>query len=116
MKTLSNYMGEFVVAIALLFTGVLIMTTVSCGAPVSEQRTRVVCNCEEKKALQSFVENSIADANNMSDEEMEDVVHQLTVDGSAIHCHKEPVWIKGGSWDIDWTKETLDSCRTIMDW
>ena len=82
----------------------------SCGA----EQSRYVCNCEQQKALQSFVANGIRAGNNMSDEEMEDVIYQLRIDGTKMFCKLKPVWIdsQGG---IDWRKHKLDTCEIIMD-
>jgi hypothetical protein len=76
-----------------------------------------VCNCQEKKDLQEFVKNSIKNANNMSDEEMEDVVKQLRIDGTKIYCKQKPIWCywNGNEWEVDWKRLKLDSCENIMD-
>ena len=79
------------------------------------QRTMYVCNCTEKEKLQNFVQSSIKNANNMSDEEMEDVIHQLYKDGIAMYCNPRPIWVKKNSWAIDWNKQKIDSCETIME-
>ena len=93
------------------FAGTLLAVTLfSCD---SSQQTRFVCNCEEQKQLQLFVKESIGPANNMSDEEMEDVINQLRRDGIMLYCKQKPVWIKYGE-KIDWTKQKFDSCETIM--
>ena len=77
------------------------------------QHTRFVCNCEEQKQLQLFVKESIKPANNMSDEEMEDVINQLRRDGIMIYCNQKPVCVNHEG-EIDWTKQKFDSCETIM--
>ena len=77
------------------------------------QQTRFVCNCEEQKQLQAFVKESIGPANNMSDEEMEDVIDRLRKDGIMIYCKQKPVWVNHAG-EIDWTKQKIDSCETIM--
>jgi hypothetical protein len=90
----------------------LILSALFSGCD-SSQQTRFVCNCEEQKQLQSFVKESIKPANNMSDEEMEDVINQLRKDGIRIFCKQKPVWLKYGG-EIDWSKQKFDSCETIM--
>jgi hypothetical protein len=94
------------------FASLLLAVVLSgCG---SKQRSRYVCNCEEQKQLQTFVKESIKPANNMSDEEMEDVVHQLRVDGIKIYCKQKAVWVDNNG-SIDWTKQKFDSCDVVMD-
>ena len=77
------------------------------------QETRFVCDCEQQKKLQTFVKESIKPSNNMSDEEMEDVINQLRKDGIKIFCQQKPVWVKYGG-GIDWSKQKVDSCEAIM--
>jgi len=81
----------------------------------AQQASRMVCNCEQQKQLQTFVTESIKPANNMSDEEMEDVIHQLRIDGVKMFCQQKPVWITS-SGEVDWRKEKVDSCSSIMLW
>ena len=83
----------------------------SCGG--STETTGYICDCDERKQLQSFVKESIQPANNMNDEEMEDVIRQLRIDGIKIFCKQKPVWIKRGN-QVDWTKQKADSCQFIM--
>jgi hypothetical protein len=93
------------------FASVLLAVVLSgCG---SSQETRFVCDCEQKKQLQTFVKESIKPSNNMSDEEMEDVINQLSKDGIRIFCQQKPVWLKYGG-EIDWSKQKVDSCEAIM--
>jgi hypothetical protein len=98
--------------LTLAFASLLLaVVLLGCG---SKQRSRYVCNCEEQKQLQAFVKESIKPANNMSDEEMEDVVHQLRVDGIKIYCKQKAVWVDNNG-AIDWTKQKFDSCDVVMD-
>lgn len=90
----------------------LILSALFLGCD-SSQHTRFVCNCEEQKQLQAFVKESIGPANNMSDEEMEDVIDRLRKDGIMLYCKQKPVWLKNGG-EIDWTKQKFDSCEVIM--
>lgn len=81
----------------------------SCG---SKQDDRYVCTCEENKEASAFVERNIKAANNMSDEEMEDVIKELTRTAIKFKCHQEVVWLKK-PFTIDWSKQEVDSCKTI---
>lgn len=90
-----------------LFLATLLM---SCG---SKQLGRFVCNCEQRENIELFVTSNIKSANNMSDEEMEDVIAELTRTGIKLHCDFKPVWIQGDGY-IDFEKQKIDSCQTIM--
>jgi hypothetical protein len=98
---------------------IFILTTIlfSCESSLSGsvQTDRYVCNCDQKRELQEFVKTSIKSANNMSDEEMEDVIKELRISGIELYCEKKQVWLNRGSWDIDWTKQKFDSCETVME-
>jgi hypothetical protein len=48
-----------------------------------------VCNCEQQKAASKFVSDNMKAANNMSDEEMEDVISQLERTGVKLNCPKK---------------------------
>jgi len=51
--------------------------TVSCGDNKADTYPVYVCNCEQRDKVIDFLEKTISDANNMSDEEMEDVIIEL---------------------------------------
>ena len=48
-----------------------------------------VCDCEQQKAAAKFVSDNIQGANNMSDEEMEDVISQLEKTAVKLNCHRK---------------------------
>ena len=74
-----------------------------------------MCSCQEKERVLEFVTDNIKAANNMSDEEMEDIIRQLEKTGVKIICHKEMLWqSKGGI--IDWEINKLDSCQTFYNY
>jgi outer membrane lipopolysaccharide assembly protein LptE/RlpB len=93
-----------------LYSILTILLLTACG---SELRTRNICTCDEQKRASKFVADHIKDANNMSDEEMEDVIYQLRASAIALHCHTEGVWTRHDGM-IDWEKEKIDSCRIII--
>ena len=95
----------------LIILCILTIMLYSCGG--SELRSQYVCNCDEQKELQNFVKESIKNANNMSDEEMEDVIYQLRLDGTKIYCKQLPVWLDHNG-NVDWKKQYTDSCFIIM--
>lgn len=98
--------------------GLLFSCEMRPSGEIGKQETMSVCNCEEKLRLEEFLSKSIKDANNMSDEEMEDVIAQLRVTGILTFCHKAPVWVKeteGGYTEVDWKRQKVDSCTFIME-
>lgn len=79
------------------------LTLVSCN----HKARRYVCSCEQRMKVQEFVERSIKPANNMSDEEMEDVVKQLYITGVEMNCENRLI-----ETDSNWNPITpLDSCE-----
>lgn len=104
--------------IILLLIGVFIFT--SCDFPKYESHkldTAYVCNCKEKEKLEQFLSNTIKDANNMSDEEMEDVIPELRSSGVKTFCSQRLVHYKrtGDYWEVDFKKYQKDSCFYIME-
>lgn len=102
----------------LLITAILLMIT-SCKADKDEyyMDSCRVCNCEQIEKLQSFISDKVIKAsNNMSDEEMEDVISQLERTGIQIYCPKKaiPHIRKAGDrfGEVDYTK--IDSCQFVM--
>jgi len=81
----------------------------------SGENAKYVCNCEQLEKVQGFIERSIKPSNNMSDEEMEDVIHQLWVTGVKTTCQKR-VFPTDSHNNIDWSEAKVDSCETAYDW
>lgn len=71
-----------------------------------------VCNCEESSKVQQFVSDNMKNSNNMSDEEMEDVIKELLITGVRLNCKQRFLW-------YDWTgkllpeRNNLDSCDVV---
>lgn len=88
----------------------------SCSKTEYENKYRreVVCNCEEREELKQFIQSSIKNANNMSDEEMEDVISELRHTGCRVICHEKLFITKDNGMEIDWNKNKLDSCESIQ--
>jgi hypothetical protein len=92
----------------------------SCELPKQEKyryRPAYVCNCKEKEKLEEFLSNTIKDANNMSDEEMEDVIPELRTSGVKTFCSQRLLRYKviGDTWEVDFEKYQKDSCFYIME-
>lgn len=76
-------------------------------------RMKYVCSCEQKKKIETFISNNIAPSNNMSDEEMEDVIYELYKTGVKLNCEQRK-FIVNHTAEIDWGQNTLDSCETVQ--
>ena len=92
----------------------------SCEFPKQEKHRLApayVCNCKEKEKLEQFLSNTIKDANNMSDEEMEDVIPELRASGVKTFCSQRLVHYKltGDYWEVDLAKHKNDSCFYLME-
>ena len=73
-----------------------------------------VCTCEDYSNIQSFVQASLSPANNMSDEEMEDVIYELTKTGIRLNCEGRMIDFLYNGWDNSKQLITeLDSCETV---
>lgn len=77
---------------------------VACGPRVTKYNN-VVCTCAQMAKVQEFVSLNVKAANNMSDEEMEDVIYELWKVGVMTTCPKRTVTY------ID-DLPVLDSCET----
>lgn len=91
---------------------VLLLVLASCNHP----RDMVVyaCDCKEKEKVVLDIKESIKNANNMSDEEMEDVIIQLERTFVRTNCHQAKV--KGIQRDGWWEITQTDSCMTYYNY
>lgn len=67
----------------------------------SRQQPVVACSESQLKAVSVFVQQNIKDANNMSDEEMEDVVLQLERTGIKTLCGTQIMSVRDGYIEYD---------------
>jgi hypothetical protein len=67
----------------------LALTVIACSEP--KQRRVYACDCNQKAKVALDIKESIKNANNMSDEEMEDVIHQLELTYVRMHCGERMV-------------------------
>ena len=80
----------------------------ACGGP--DHTTAYVCSCEQMEKVQAFVTANTAAANNHSDEEMEDVIHELWLTGVRTTCPQRTV-----EWDFHRGEPVhLDTCQTAI--
>lgn len=94
-------------------TSILLLSLIySCSSET--QRMEWVCDCIQQKQVADFVSANTGKANNMSDEEMEDVITELRRTGVKLHCKQRLMW-QDKYGDIDWEKEKLDSCEVWLD-
>ena len=99
IKTLKSYA---------LYT-LLCLVLFSC----SHKQTRCyVCEKPESLQVADFVSKNIKDSNNMSDEEMEDVIYELRKTGIKLYCKQ--VFVPC-TWDnqIIWEEVKKDSLQTL---
>lgn len=54
-------------------------------------------------------------SNNMSDEEMEDVISELENVGVHSYCHQEMFWHNKSNYRVDWSKSTLSPGENCME-
>ena len=65
------------------------IVAISCSNEVTDYE--YVCNCKQQEKAALFVQNSIKAANNMSDEEMEDVISELTKTSVRLNCSRKQI-------------------------
>lgn len=87
---------------------ILCLLIIGCGR---KESMRNVCPCGSREKIADFVKSSIKDANNMSDEEMEDVVRQLHSTAINIYC---PLKVVQTSYDNEVIYTKLDSCEFVQ--
>jgi hypothetical protein len=86
----------------------MILVLASC-----DNKTRCyVCNPEENRKAQEFVASNIKAANNMSDEEMEDVIDELFTTSIKLNCRQK---MMNCSWDnhVNWSEVEKDSLDVV---
>ena len=103
--------------IATLLVSITMLLFTNCIEPDERENVRVetVCNCKQSEKVAEFIKSSIKNANNMSDEEMEDVISELRYTAIKIYCPQKNVKaIRSQSGNIIRLTEPLDSCEQIM--
>ena len=97
----------------IIYTIVLIIMSLSMISCSYEDKTTrcYVCNQQERLNAAEFVSNNVKNANNMSDEEMEDVISELRKTGIKLYCRQEfiPTTHNG---NIKWSEIKRDSLDT----
>lgn len=89
----------------------IMLACVSCMP--DNQRLKFVCTCNQMDEVQDFMKTTIKDANNMADEEMEDVIDELRKTAISINCTQKLIWVDHHGWYLP-EKNTLDSCETVI--
>ncbi len=98
IKTLTSY----------AFYTLLCLVFFSC----SDKKIRCyVCDEQQRLQIVDFVSKNIKSANNMSDEEMEDVISELRDTGIKLYCRQEFIMTSWGG-DILYDKIKKDSLQT----
>ena len=106
-------MQKFKLHFSAVLAAILLLCAVfsSCS---DKQDMEWICNCEQQKKVADFVSANTKPANNMSDEEMEDVITELRRTGVKLHCKQRLMW-QDREGNIDWKKEKLDTCQVWID-
>jgi len=91
----------------------------SCDNPSSSNNGETVeleyvCNCKQTEKVSDFVQSSIKNSNNMSDEEMEDVIKELHRTAVKINCEQKNIKAVRDNGHIKRLTQKLDSCEKIM--
>lgn len=90
----------------------LILISISVASCSDYNRMKYVCSCEQKEKIGDFVSTNVGPSNNMSDEEMEDVIRELYYVAVKLNCEQR-LFVVTSQGAIDWDKNTLDSCETV---
>lgn len=86
------------------------------GGGHESTKANFVCNCEQTKKVSEFIQTSIKNANNMSDEEMEDVIQELHRTAVKVNCDRKNIKaIRDEFGHITKLTQELDSCDKIME-
>ena len=68
---------------------ILLFILVALSSCADKKIRCYICDKEEKEKVEKFVSSNIKNANNMSDEEMEDVIEELTNTAIKINCRQK---------------------------
>ena len=90
----------------------IFMFITSCDDSTKDQTLVFVCSCEQQKEISKWVKESIGNANNHSDEEMEDVIYQLEKTAVRLTCQQQLKTIHYHNGDV--VSVEKDSCETIF--
>ncbi len=100
--------------IILILLGIMISIS-SCTYRTTELYS--VCTCEAREKMSDFISKNMRSANNMSDEEMEDVIKELKNTAIVLFCDQKnlPAVNKGGHISLLAEEVELDSCEFIIE-
>lgn len=107
-------MGKLNLHSSVVLSTILLLCAFFSSCSADRHDVEWVCSCEEQKKVADFVSKNTSAANNMSDEEMEDVITELRRTGVKLHCQQKLMW-QDGNGSINWEKEKLDSCQVWVD-
>lgn len=92
---------------------ILITATLFSCVDDYTKRYVTVCNCEQREKMADYIIKATKAGNNMSDEEMEDVIRVITNEADKLFCDKRFVWYKGEGYTPAEKLYKLDSCEVI---
>jgi hypothetical protein len=85
MKTIKPHLTKWLLAVQ-LFSLSALLTLSSCGDTVDKC---YACDEQQKKSVQEFITMNTKSSNNMSDEEMEDVIKELRETAIKTICNQK---------------------------
>ena len=92
----------------LLMAGCVGLLMAGCVGPGPDRTgMATACTAEQSAAVIQFIKSSLLDANNKSDEEMEDVIRQLEKTGRRNLCGRQLVVLKRKGHDIDYERTAV---------
>ena len=86
----------------------LLLIIYSCS---SEKKPCYVCDRSESLEVSDFITKNMKNANNMSDEEMEDVIKELRKTGVILYC-KQEFFNYSSNFNIVWEETKRDTSKT----
>lgn len=102
-----------------IFVLLLSVSIVSCTAKrelSQDKEPFMVCSCQQDEKRAGWVGQHVKDSNNMSDEEMEDVISELNRVSYGMFCSEKLFYYTGDGYSMrpDYTRIKLDSCERIV--
>lgn len=96
--------------------GMILIALILCACNRTETRRLYVCSPSQRQAAADWMTVNMKAANNMSDEEMEDVISELRKAAICLHCQSRDVVVECQSnGHITRIVSKLDSLEAVTD-
>ena len=111
MEKINYKLGNRTLLISSLLTALFfLLCLTSCQKPYKDKCYE--CDAQQLKEVQSFISKNVKSANNMADEEMEDVIIELRETAIKTICKQKQMYIDNQNGNILITKnDTLNYYR-----